>query len=282
MGGLMSKEKVVSREYKMMLRAHLFAGDEQQLLKAARKFSQDFTHLIRNVVLDMDGDLEEVHNRRIITFYDTQQRILHSNHYIFRERYHIDSGGREVTLKFRHPDRYLAQDRNMEVRNNGTKKRRGDTSQVNTKFEEDIKPPFSSLYSFSTTHKIPGAKTFHRMKDITVLYDDLQETIDHYRANEEIKIVGSPVSEVVLTGTRFQISKKPRRDAECALIIWYHHPDDERQPVVVEFSFRYGDTHEKYPRPMTHRAYDVFHILQAKLTRWIDPKSGTKTAYMYQ
>jgi hypothetical protein len=278
----MSQKKVVSREYKMMLRARLFTGDEPQLLKTASKFSEDLTHLIRHVVLDMDGDLAEVHHRRIIMFYDTQQQILHSNYYIFRERDDIHSGAREVTLKFRHPDRYLAQHRNMKVRNHRIKKSKDHASHVNMKFEEDIKPPFLSFYSFSTTHQIPGAKTFHTMKDIAALYDDLQESINHDSANEEITIVGSPVREVVITGTRFQISKKPRRDAECALIIWYPQSDDERQPVVVEFSFRYGDKREKYTKTMTQRAYNVFHILQAKLTRWIDPKVGTKTAYMYQ
>jgi hypothetical protein len=70
----MSQEKVVSREYKIMLRANLFAGDERQLLKAARKFSQAFNQLIEPVVRDIDGDLAEVKHRRMITFYDTKTR----------------------------------------------------------------------------------------------------------------------------------------------------------------------------------------------------------------
>src|SRR5262245_16190070 len=137
----MSREPVISREYKMMLRAHLFAGDEPQLLTTAARFSEDLTHLIRPVALEMDGALGEVDHRRLITFYDTPQRLFQRNHYIFRARDDLTSGAREVTLKCRHPDRYTAQDRTMEVRKNGTETHRGKASHVIRKFEEDIKPP---------------------------------------------------------------------------------------------------------------------------------------------
>jgi hypothetical protein len=50
----------------------------------------------------------------------------------------------------------------------------------------------------------------------------------------------------------------------------------------VEFSFKYGDNDEKYPGTVTQRAYKVFQILQGPtLAGWIDHKSKTKTAYVY-
>ena len=42
-----------------------------------------------------------------------------------------------MTLKFRHPDRYLAADRSMEAA----------SGRFETKFEEDVKPPFVSVFS---------------------------------------------------------------------------------------------------------------------------------------
>jgi hypothetical protein len=71
----MSHESVISREYKMMLRAHLFAGDERQRLHAAGRLWRDVRHLIAPVVLDSDGDLAEVKHRRLITSSDTETRI---------------------------------------------------------------------------------------------------------------------------------------------------------------------------------------------------------------
>jgi hypothetical protein len=109
----MAQEHVVSREYKLMLRAHLFTGAEDALLRQAGAFWGALTQAIRDVVLDTDGDLDQITKRRFIRFYDTQGQRLRKNDYIFRERVDIGSGDREVTLKCRHPDRYVAQDRNM-------------------------------------------------------------------------------------------------------------------------------------------------------------------------
>jgi hypothetical protein len=277
----MGQETVVSREYKVMLRAPLFAGDDRQLLQAASHFSQDLKQHITPVVLDTDGDLEDITHRRIITFYDTHQQILHRQDYIFRERYHLKTRAREVTLKFRHPDRYIAGDRRMELRNASGKHTQGEAPQAKTKFEEDIKPPFVPFYSFSTTCGISETKTFQTMHDITSLYDGLHEDIEEVSDDEAIHVVGSPMRELVIEGATFQIRQTPRREAACALIVWYDQADDAHQPVLVEFSFRYGEKHAQYTRTMAQRAYDVFHMLQMALTRWTDPTSETKTAYMY-
>jgi hypothetical protein len=272
-GGPMSREKVISREYKIMFRADLFAGDEQQLLKAASNFWHEFEQVIDQIVIDTDGDLKKITNRRTIKFYDTDKHRLHSNNYIFRERRN-DTGEREVTLKFRHPDRYISQDRNMEA---------GDADKGKTKFEEDIKPRFLTLYSFSTTQKIADTKNLNNMKDLARLCPDLSEKLDHYAEDEEIRMV-APFTprELIITGARFQINKNPKLDSECALIVWYDDSANEEKPVVVEFSFRYGDKNESYTGNMAHRAHDVFQILQDKLASWIDPNSETKTAYVYR
>jgi hypothetical protein len=260
----MSRERVVSREYKIILRADLFGGDEQQLLKAASNFWHELEQAIDQVVLDTDGDLEKVTYRRTIRFYDTDQDRLHRNNYIFRERRN-HAGEREVTLKFRHPDRYISQDRNMNAA------------------EADIKPRFLTLYSFSTTQKIADTKNLNNMKDVARLYPDLPDRLDHYAEDEEIKMVrGLTPRELIITGASFQISKNPRLYSECALIVWHDNGGLEEQPVVVEFSFRYGNKEESYTRNMARRAHDVFQTLQEKLTSWIDPNSETKTAYVYR
>ena len=268
----MNIEKVISREYKVMLQPEVFAGGEQQLLDAASTFWHEFKRATDEAVGDKDGNLDRIADGRTIKFYDTKGHLLGNNSYIFRERQNIGTEKREVTLKFRHVDRYISQDRQMKA---------GDSDRGRTKFEEDIKPPFVTLYSFSTTQKIADGKKLNKMKDVELLYPGVRDSLDHYEEGEEIEIIrGFTARELAIAGAKFQISKKPRLNSECALIVWYDNEGDERKPVVVEFSFRYGNRDGEYKRDTAYRGYEVFQILQGGLTRWIDANSKTKTAFV--
>lgn len=138
----MDQQSVVSREYKIMLRRLRFAGDEKKLLKAATAVRRDFSRTTSGIVLKTEGRLSQIRTRRLITFLDTPKRHLNTAGYILRQRRDIETGEREVTLKFRHADRYVAQGRNLCPAGG---------RDARTKFEEDIKGPFVSLYSYSTT-----------------------------------------------------------------------------------------------------------------------------------
>ena len=269
----METPKVVSREYKFMLQAARFEGDEEKLRRTAREFWQEFRRAIDSVVIDTDGDLDAIEKTRLIRFYDTPSHHLNNNGYIFRERRDESSGDREVTLKFRHPDRYLAQTRGLET----------GTDQVTAKFEEDIKPPFQTLYSFSSKQKISANKTLNRLNDLGRLYPGLPKKLDQYDKEEIIRPVGNFTAiERVVTGADFQVDANPKVEAECALIAWYEAEGSVWQPVVLEFSFRYGDGSGNYAEDGAKRAYDAFLALQSKqLSDWADPASRTKTAYVY-
>lgn len=267
----MYKEEVISREYKVMLQKERFIGAEEQLLQAAREFWRDFKNAIADVINDVEGDLKKIVDRREIKFYDTDDRFLYRISYIFRERCDINTGNREVTLKFRHPDRYLSQDRSMKAI---------ESKKKTTKFEEDIKSIFSVLYSFSTTQPIDRKHNLDSLQDITALYPDFRDELDLYKGKNSIQEVKAPIGELVIKGAKFRIRKQPQIDAECALIVWYENDDPER-PVAVEFSFRYGDENEEYTRKMSQRAYDVFQILPECLKDWIAADERTKTAYIY-
>src|SRR5512147_1136174 len=106
-------ETVTSREYKVMLQPKAFAGGRQQRLKAASGFWNDFSARIATTVPDREGDLRMIGDERMIRFYDTRAGLLHEHCYIFRERLSSAEPEREVTLKFRHQDRYFCQNRNM-------------------------------------------------------------------------------------------------------------------------------------------------------------------------
>jgi hypothetical protein len=273
----MTKKIIGSREYKIMLKAEKFIGNEQTLLAVASNFWNGFQQAIHELVIDTDGSLDKITKRRMICFYDTDACRLRNNDYVLRERVDIESAKREVTLKFRHPDRYIAQDRDMDAR---------DVKEGKTKFEEDIKPtfnykpPFLTLYSFSTKQKISASKKLNKMKDAVKLFPGLQKKLANYDEDEAIKIVGPfTARELVITGADFQISNTPKLEAECALVVWYNNEGDHTLPKLVEFSYKYKDKDENYTGEMAQRALAVFERLQRLESA--NPNSMPKTAFVY-
>ncbi len=267
------KQNVISREYKVMLKKEYFFGSEVELIEVCENFWKTFKGVIQDIVFDTNGSLNNVKKQINVRFYDTTAHHLRENNYVFRERIDLDTGKRKVTLKYRHPDRYISQDRDMAaaVVENG-----------DTKFEEDIKIPFVKLYSFSTTQTISDGKSLNKLNDIGELYPDLKKQLKSYQKNLPIALVGGfNARELVITGADFQIGKGPKVEAECVLVVWYDDSCGEDMPVVVEFSFKYENEREEYDGEVAQRAYDVFGRLQNMLGKWVDSEGQTKTSYVY-
>lgn len=257
-----------------MLRPKLFTGAEDAVLAEARALWQDVGEKIGEAVVQVDGDLSRIKARRLISFFDTEAHRLNEANYIFRERRGTDGSQREVTLKFRHPDRFFAQARDMKAKSAAAAK---------SKFEEDIKGPFVSLHSFSTTVAIPDAAKFARLGDVMELFPDLGERLPRADRKEPLRVVNDfTAREVVVDGAHAQMGKTPKVDAEWALIVWYDERGRKEAPVAVELSFRYGHKSEEYAGGLTRRASDVFDMIQTRLKRWVDPKPRTKTAVAFQ
>jgi len=270
----MERQKVVSREYKIMLRAKLFTGAEASLLAHAHALWQDVSEKVRVVALDTAGDLSRIKTRRDVSFFDTRHHRLNGAGYIFRERRETGGAEREVTLKCRHADRFLSQARDMQP---------ATSSDAKTKFEEDIKIPFVSMHSFSTTVAIDDRARFATLRDVIRLFPDLPHRIDRADDDEPLLVVNDfTARELVITGATAQIGKTPKTDAEWALIVWYDERDEREKPAVVELSYRYGDKNEEYGGGLTRRAFDVFNVLQTELKKWVDPEPRTKTAFVFQ
>ena len=273
----MKPQHVVSREYKVMLRPKRFRGGKKKLLKTADALWRDFDRLIRDVAVGTTGTLGQIDKRRLITFFDTGKAHLKGAGYIFRERRNLDAEDHEVTLKFRHPDHYVAQSRNMKPRGKAAGK---------SKFEEDIKAdvrtPFISLYSFSTTLAVGHDETFDRVGAVAGLFPDIAKRVPTFRAKDALDVVnGLTARELVITGGSVTIGKSPKVDAECALIVWYDHARHPKTPLAVELSYRYGDKDGDYGAATALRAFGVFKALQTGLSRWVDPNPRTKTGLVY-
>ena len=268
----MANQRVSSREFKLMLDAARFEGGEAQLLESASDFWRRVSEVVESFGIDTDGDLDEIEHdkRRTVCFFDSPSLRLRRNGYVFRERRYEASGAREVTLKFRHPDRTLVEDRDMSPA--------PEAQDDKTKFEEDRKPG-QSLFSFSTKQTISHDKKLNRMDDPGRLYPDLAKRLDAYDPGEPIEKVGtSGFREVVVTGAGFHIGRDPKVEASCALVTWCEEPDVARYPAVAEFSFNYNDDLDNpWPRAM---GFALLELISEHL-EWVDHESKTKTAYAY-
>ncbi|MEM9273992.1 MAG: hypothetical protein AAGA80_13635 [Cyanobacteria bacterium P01_F01_bin.143] len=272
---MMKNRKVNSREYKVMLKHKKFKGDKDELLKQAKKFWQTFSDEIADIASETDDKFKKP-EKQLVRFYDTKKEILNSNSYVFRERKDINGDNREITLKFRHRDRYLSQARDMKDK---------DGKDEEQKFEEDIKPPiFVSLYSFSNKTIIKKDKKLNKLNDPGRLFPDLPKRLgDAYDGDKKIKIVNDFTAyQIVLKGPSFTIDKQL---CKCALIFWYDKKPNGK-PVVAEFSFKYKDKSESenFSSEVAQKAFDVFKILHEdkNLDKWVDLEGTTKTAFAYE
>ena len=166
-----------------------------------------------------EGAFDEVKARRRIRFLDSVDHRLNSQRYVLRERVDIESEEREVTLKFRHPDRYVASDRDMGAAGRGN---------AETKFEEDVKPPFVSVFSYSTTVEVDDDVDVSRLRRGHRPVPRTRPTSSTMPSDDELTDVGSFCArELVLVGAALQLGKRDV-EAECAIVVW--HDDSRRRP----------------------------------------------------
>jgi hypothetical protein len=269
----MKTRAVVSREYKAMLRADRFAGTQKQLLGSARRLWNEFVQVVEPNVFDVEGTLDTPEKPRLIGFFDSGAQHLRKGGYILRVRRSVDDGKPEVTLKFRHPDRYVAEGRQM----------KSDRIRTESKFEEDIKTPFVSLYSFSTRGRVGKNGVPSTLDDVTRLFPDLSKRLGQVDGRASVYQVNSfTARELVISGPLLRIGSTPKVHLECALIVWYDANGATDAPVAVEFSYRYGNAAGEYGGKAARRAFDIFATLQDTMTEWLDPNPRTKTAFVYR
>lgn len=266
------RQDVTSREYKVMLTPSRLDGDQAALLDVVAGFWAEVTTALASLDIPTTGAFTGVKARRLVRFFDTDAHAINGRSYIVREREDIDTGEREVTLKFRHPDRYVAADRSMDA---------ADASDVKTKFEEDVKPPFVSVFSFSTTQPLESGRVLEQLEDVVGMFPGLANVVRELPHDAPLLLVRDFVGrEVVLEGATLLLGKRDI-EADCALVLWYDEGEQDTTPVVAEFSFKYGDEAEDYRGSVAHDAYDVLRLLQEGVGDWIDPHPRTKTAFVY-
>lgn len=266
-GAAQANPDVTSREYKLMLLASPFgysteAANVDSFLDAAESAIE--AAISRSVT-----GSDYLATTRDLKFYDTAGScVLDHAGYAFRER--IESGNSEVTLKFRSPDRYIADFEDLS----------SISSQAETKLEEDIgassSSSFKSVYSHSTT--VPNTRTINKMDDINIPFPGFGDDYGFSDSLDLAVVGGLTLRERVYKGRTIDLGDF---DAAIAVTLWYNGaPSGAVHPLAAEVSFKYEDSSADYTKNVVNRAKTAFAALQT-LSAWVDPDSDTKTRFVY-
>ena len=259
---------VISREYKLILDASRFQYQNEQsdvlnLMQAAKPAIEDAIDRSVTGTATLDHD-------RQVRFFDTAGScVLDQLGYSFRER--LENGNSEVTLKFRSPDRYIADFEDLSSSTKG----------ADSKLEADVGAtsdmPFKVVYSHST--KAPNGRKLNRMNDIHAHFPGFE---DDYGLDDDLalSVVGDlTVTERVYRNVDIDLGQ---HDGEISITLWYAGtPSGNQAPAVAEISFKYEDPSADYTRKVVNRARQAFDALRG-LSDWVEPDGQTKTAFVYQ
>ena len=87
----MKIQPIGSREYKTMLAAAAFDGNEKDLKRRAEDCWDTFCAAIKDAVIKTDKTLDKIDKRRTIQFHELgNEHRLRANDYVFRERIDLD------------------------------------------------------------------------------------------------------------------------------------------------------------------------------------------------
>ncbi len=273
------REDVDSREFKRMLAASRFPSDEAGLREAASAFWDALAQRLLALGLSTRGSLERVPRKRVreVRFLDTESLALRRWGYVLRVRQDLE-GQRppQWTLKFRHADRYLAQDRDL----------RGTPGDARVKFEEDLKPAradasqLRTLYSFSARCRREGPDP-EELAEVAQWFPVLAPLVEGSGSGKLHTVRGFAAVERVVKGASLVLpGPGDELEAECALVLWNEHEREAAHPLLAEFSFRYAAESEAFPGSASRAALDAFDALRM-LPEWTNPESPTKTGFVF-
>ena len=151
---------------------------------------------------------------------------------------------------------------------------------ADSKFEEDVKPPFTSVFSYSTTAPLGTEERYETLAHVRELYPGLARSLE-MQWDEPLHLVrGFSARETVFVGADVLLGAD-QLPAACAIVVWHDDDDPSTPPVAVEFSFKYGNHDEEYDGSLALAAFDFLRFLHTDLPAWVNPKAQTKTGLVY-
>lgn len=254
-----------SREYKLILAPDRFADRS-----AGAAALRDLVHLLV-AKLDLEIEDQEEEEIRRTYYLDTAAGHMNRAGYAFRVRFEESKNEFKIALKHRTPDRYLAASKDV----TSPKQEKG-----SAKFEEDILPPFHSMFSQSNSLWYGKLPKLDDLDDAAKLFPGLK-SLDAPNKTKLAKVNGFAAREVFrkLCTLKFKKNNKKKK-VKMGLSFWYHTPAD-RWPLIAECAFDYeADQGDDFPLPVVEGTNQLFKALQNQ-PGWFNFDATTKTRYVY-
>ena len=273
-----------SREFKLILKPVIFR-DRNEGIRELQK-------IIDSKVKMLNGRFKPEYDKkpkfRRTYYLDTSNYKLKSKNFFLRIRQDKESNKYTITLKCRHPDRYIATLYDLS----------GPTIQ-NIKFEEDIIAPHVSKFSISAEFEEDQEPEINNLEDLKTIFPGLREhDIGDGKIEKVNKFEAKEIS-VDLGKISYDDNKDDKDDnnkIKTSLNFWYS-PNNEEIPIIVEFTYNYSaikkkkeekDKKDKMKRsieefflPLVNNTYQFYTSLQVN-KKIIDlTSSKTKTQFVY-
>ncbi len=257
----MLNRPITAREYKLMLNVDRFAD---------RAHGSEAFYRLLEFLIKKDGkatiQAESEEKRRLTSYWDTPELALRQEGYALRLRQ--KKKGFEINLKHRSPDRYLSAARDLASSQKGE-----------TKFEEDILPPFVSKFAISTEVDVTDAPDLSTVREVVALFPGLAAL--NLDADDPVgRINDFEAVEVARDLCTFRFGDATEVDAN--LSFWYLPANEGAWPMVAEFSFDFkgsnGEGLEEFPTRVVERVNRLFTALQNQ-AGWVNLSQTTKTAF---
>jgi hypothetical protein len=276
-----------SREFKLILKPNLFKEFNSGIKKVQDVIDTEVKKL-NGTFKSHDSDLKLKHRK---TYYlDTYDFRLNSKNFFLRIRGDKKSRKYDITLKCRHPDRYISSAYDL-----------SDLKMYDTKFEEDIIAPHISKFSTSVNFEQDQKPKFDSIEGLRSTFPGLiSHQLSHGKLlkvnNFEAKEISVKLGKIVYDGKKSD--NKDDNKVTLFLNLWYS-PKDVSMPAIVEFTYSYKSISpspsisnksnkeetliEEFPLPLVRNTYEFYKSLQkTKVADLSASKTKTEFAYTYK
>lgn len=171
--------------------------------------------------------------RRRTWFLDTKTHSLNKrNRFLLRVRKEIENDEYELTLKCRHPDRYMSASHDLS----------SPWKNVQFKFEEDISIPFISKFSHSASLQGTKMPVLKKIGDLLYLFPNLNLK-DIFVTESLIKVNNFEPYEVTYKIGTLKLGQK--KEIDVYINLWYLENSNKNiNPLIVEMTFNYASKEE--------------------------------------
>lgn len=275
-----------SREFKLILKPKLFEDINAGIKKVQNVIDKEVERLNGRFKPEQDLKLKQ----RKTYYLDTFDFGLHSKNFFLRIREDTEPPKYDITLKCRHPDRYISSAYDF-----------SGSLIHKVKFEEDIIAPHVSKFSTSVNLEQDQEPNFNSIKVLKSTFPGLSSydlgdgkllKVNNFEAKE----ISVSLGKVAYDRTK---GKNEDEDKIKVLLNFWYSPKDKSLPVIVEFTYSYKvievdpvlennenkerEFIEEFPLSLVRNTYEFYKSLQnTEIADLSASKTKTEFAYSFK